>query len=102
MASKRQRAFCEALHAETGDRSRWTAIMTVAKRLKMDEEEAILLAAECAAADLVRLDVQGPPYRRLPASAILAWEGWMLLIKTCSTSSAPGDLRRLPRSRLPS
>ena len=79
MASKRQRAFCEALHAETGDRSRWTTIVAVAKRLEIDGREAILLAAECAEADLVRLDIKGPPYRLLPTFAILSGESWKLV-----------------------
>ena len=32
----------------------------MAKRLKMDAREAVLLAAEGAAADLVRLDIKDP------------------------------------------
>jgi hypothetical protein len=91
MANKRQRAFCEALHVEAGDRSRWTQIMAVAKRLDMDGREAVLLAAECAAADLVRLDIKGPPYRLLPTFAILSGEGWKLITPRPKTrTSATG------------
>ena len=100
MASKRQlRRFCEALHSEAGDRSRWTPIMAVAKRLDMDEQEAVLLAAECAAAGLVRLDIKGPPYRLLPASVILSEEGWALFTKPARTPSATGATKGRKRRR---
>jgi len=83
MASARSlRQFCEALHEETGGQSRWTTIVAVAKRTDMDVRRAILLAAECAAANLVRLDIKGPPYRLLPSSAILTEEGWALITRT--------------------
>ena len=45
----------------------------------MDVRVAILLAADCAAAGLVRLDIKGPPYRLLPSSAILTEVGWALI-----------------------
>ena len=61
---------------------RWATIADVAKRLGMDEREAILLAGECAEADYVRLDVKGPPYRQLPGSAILTEAGRQLLKKS--------------------
>jgi hypothetical protein len=51
----------------------------------VDVPEAILLAADCAASGLVRLDIKGPPYRLLPSSAILTEEGWALI-----RISAPG------------
>ena len=60
---------------------RWATIADVAKRLGMDEREAVLLAGECAEADYVRLDVKGPPYRQLPGSAILTEAGRQLLKK---------------------
>jgi hypothetical protein len=62
-----------------GELLRWATIARVAKRLGMDEREAAVLAGECAAADFVRLDVKGPPYRRLPGSAILSEAGRQLL-----------------------
>ena len=76
------RQFCEVLHEETGGRLRWTTIVAVAKRMNMDVRRAILLAADCAAAGLVRLDIKGPPYRLLPSSAILTEEGWALITRT--------------------
>ena len=60
-ARRTLRQFCEALHEETGDRSRWTTIVAVAKRMDLDVRRAILLAGDCAAARLVRLDIKGPP-----------------------------------------
>ena len=82
MASSRSRRpsaslrFCQALLEETGGEVlRWATIAEVAKRLGMDECEAILLAGECAEADYVRLDVKGPPYRILPGSTILTEAG---------------------------
>jgi hypothetical protein len=54
-------SFCQTLHAETGDRSRWTTIVAAAKRVDMDVRRAILLAADCAASNLVRLDIKGGP-----------------------------------------
>src|SRR5262245_6923790 len=72
--------FCRALHEETGGGLlRHATIARVAKRLRIDEDEAIVLAADCAEADLVRLDVKGPPYRQLPGSAMLDEKGWLLL-----------------------
>ena len=71
-----------------------TAIMVVARRMKMDGREAVLLAAECAEADLVRLDIQGPPYHRLPASAILSGEGWKLLTPRPKTKGATKGRKR--------
>jgi hypothetical protein len=76
MATAKQRRFCQALHEETGDLMRWATIMAVAKRLELDGRVAVLLAAECAAAGYVRLDVKGPPYALLPSSARLTEEGW--------------------------
>ena len=67
--------------------------MAVAKRLDIDGREAVLLAAECAAADLVRLDIKGPPYRLLPSSAILSEGGWALVTRAARTSSAPGTTK---------
>jgi hypothetical protein len=82
MASNRYRRFCQALLEETGGEVlRWATIADVAKRLGMDERDAILLAGECAEADYVRLDVKGPPYRQLPGSAILTEAGRQLLKK---------------------
>jgi hypothetical protein len=72
--------FCRALHEETGGGLlRYATIGRVAERLHLGEEEAIVLAADCAEADLVRLDVKGPPYRQLPGSAMLDEKGWLLL-----------------------
>jgi hypothetical protein len=72
--------FCRALHEETGGGLlRYAAIARVAKRLHIDEDEAIVLAADCAEANLVRLDVKGPPYRQLPGMAMLVDKGWLLL-----------------------
>ena len=102
MVTTKQRRFCQALQAETGDRSRWTLIMAVAKRLDMDGREAVLLAAECAAAELVRLDVKGPPYRLLPTFAILSGEGWKLITTPKAktrTSSASGATKGRKRRR---
>jgi hypothetical protein len=47
-----------------GEVLRWAAIAGVAKRLGIDEREAILLAGECAEADYVRLDVKGDRVQR--------------------------------------
>ena len=97
MASARfLRQFCEALHAETGGQSRWTTIVAVAKRMDMDVRRAILLAADCAAANLVRLDIKGPPYRLLPSSAILTEEGWVL---KAARASARGATKARTRRR---
>ena len=53
-ASRSRRFFCQALLEETGGEVlRWATIADVAKRLGMDEREAILLAGECAEADYV-------------------------------------------------
>jgi hypothetical protein len=72
--------FCRALHEETGGGLlRYAPIARVAKRLHIGGDEAIVLAADCAEADLVRLDVKGPPYRQLPSSAMLDEKGWLLL-----------------------
>jgi hypothetical protein len=57
--ARSHRQFCEALHEETDGRSRWTTIVAVAKRMDMDVRRAILLAADCAAANLVRVDIKG-------------------------------------------
>ena len=74
--------------------------MVIAKRLDMDGREAVLLAAECADADLVRLDVKGPPYQRLPTFAILSGEGWKLLTPRPKTrTSAPGATKGKKRRR---
>jgi hypothetical protein len=80
MPASRSRHFCQALLEVTGGEVlRWATIADVAKRLGMDEREAILLAGECAEADYVQLDVKGPPYRLLPGSAILTEAGRQLL-----------------------
>ena len=55
--------FCHTLHEETGGDMRWAIIMAVARRLDLDVRVAILLATECAAADLVWLDVRVRPMR---------------------------------------
>ncbi len=74
--------FCRALHEETGGGLlRHVTIARVAKRLRIAEDEAIVLAADCAEADLVRLDVKGPPYRQLPGAAMLDEKGWLLLTR---------------------
>ena len=87
MLSARCRRFCLAVDQECGGQLlRWATIAGVAKRLGIDEREAILLAGECAEAGYVRLDVKGPPYRLLPGSVILAEAGRQLLKK-------PGDRR---------
>jgi hypothetical protein len=91
------RLFCEALHEETGGRSRWTTIVAVAKRMDMDVRKVILLAADCAAAGLVRLDIKGPPYRLLPSSAILTDEGWALITKAPRTSAKDATKARKRR-----
>jgi len=75
--------FCRAIHEETGGGLlRYSAIARIAQRLKLDEREAIVLAADCAEADLVKLDVKGPPYRHLPNSAMLDEKGWLLIKKS--------------------
>ena len=72
--------FCRAIHEETGGGLlRYSTINRIARRLKMDEREAIVLAADCAEANLVKLDVKGPPYRQLPGSAMLDEKGWLLI-----------------------
>jgi hypothetical protein len=82
--------FCRALHdEETGGPLHWTLIATVARRLEMDEREAILLAGDCAAAGLVWLDVRGPPYAQLPSSARLTEKGWKSVIASKRPTSAP-------------
>ena len=35
--ARSHRQFCNALHEETGGRSRWTTIVAIAKRMDMDE-----------------------------------------------------------------
>jgi hypothetical protein len=50
-----------------------------AERLGTEEKAAIVLAAECAEAGYVRLDVKGPPYRQLPGWAILTEAGRQML-----------------------
>jgi len=47
-----------------------------------------VLAADCAEANLVKLDVKGPPYRQLPGSAMLDEKGWFL-IKRKKARSVP-------------
>ena len=80
MPASRSRRLCQALLEETGGEVlRWATIDGVAKRLGIDEREAILLAGACAEADHVRLNVKGPPYRLLPGSAILTEAGRQLL-----------------------
>ena len=79
MRRSRTHRFCQALHAETGGRMRFSTIAAVAKRLGISEEEAIVLAGDCAAAGLVRLDVKGPPYRQLPGHASLSEAGRRVL-----------------------
>jgi hypothetical protein len=79
--SPKQRRFCHALHEENDRLLRWATLMSIAERLKTDVRVAILLAAECAEAGLVRLDVKGPPYLQLPSSARLTEEGWKSLAK---------------------
>ena len=92
MPASRSRRFCQALLEETsGEVLRWATIADVAKRLGMDEHEAIVLAGECAEADYVRLDSKGPPSRILPGSAILTEAGRQLLKKS-------GDRRPSKRS----
>ena len=54
---------------------RYASIARVAKRLPINENEAIVLAANCAEAELVRLDIKGPPYRQLPGTAMLSEKG---------------------------
>lgn len=72
--------FCRALDQETGGRLlRYATIAAVGKRLGLKEGEAIVLAADCAAAGLVQLDVKGPPYRQLPGSAMLLEAGRRLV-----------------------
>jgi hypothetical protein len=61
--------------------------VTVAKRMDMDVRRAILQAADCAAANQVRLDIKGPPYRLLPSSAILTEDGWALITRAARTSA---------------
>ena len=70
----KHRQFCQALLKESGGVMRWAAIEGIARRLDLDVREAILLAAECATAGLVWLDVKGPPYLLLPSSARLSRE----------------------------
>ena len=95
MASARSlRQFCEALHEETGSRSRWTTIVAVARPLDMDVRVAILPAADCAAADLVWLDVKGPPYALLPSSARLTEEGWKSVLKRAAVKAKAASIVR--------
>lgn len=80
-ASHKLLRFCRALRdEERGGKLRWTTIATVAQRIALDEREAVLLAADCAAAGLVWLDVRGPPYAQLPSSARLTEKGWKSVI----------------------
>jgi hypothetical protein len=97
MATAKQRRFCQALHEETGGEMRWATIVSIARRLKMDVRVAVLLSAECAAADLVWLDVKGPPYALLPSSARLSEEGWKTVIK--GGTDRPSPRKRLSKSK---
>ena len=88
--------FCQALAEETRhDPLRWATIDAVAKRLGIASGVAILLAGECAAAGHVRLDIKGPPYRRLPGAALLTEEGRQLI----RSKGAPGRARRSGKAR---
>ena len=102
MASKptgRELRFCQALHAETGDRSRWTTIVAVAKRVDLDVGRAILVAAECAAEGYVQLDVKGPPYALLPASARLIERGWKVVMAPVKKPAARHRAGRQGKAR---
>ena len=92
-SSDRCRQFCEALQAEADNQLRWITIVAVAGRMGMGVREAILLAADCATSGYVQLDIEGPPYRLLPSSAILTEEGWAL-IRISASSAAKGNKRR--------
>ncbi len=81
MTSARLRRFCEALHFET-ERLRarrpvsgiyvqwWASIDTVARRMGIPHDEAIVLADDCAKAGLVRHDAVNTK-GRLPHSVSL-------------------------------
>ena len=57
-------------------RTTTTTIAALAARLGLEEDEVIVLAADCVAAGYVKLDVKGPPYVQLPGSAMLTDKGW--------------------------
>jgi hypothetical protein len=80
----RYRRFCEALAEESKGRPvPWSmAIDTIAKRLGISIDEAIVLADDCQLAGLYRHDV--PEHmrgKRLPHSVTLAAEWWKLLLR---------------------
>ena len=76
LSAGRHRRFCQALHEAGARRLRYTPIAALAGRLGLDERETIALAADCAAAGYVQLDVKGPPCTQLPGSAKLTDKGW--------------------------
>jgi hypothetical protein len=90
------RRFCEALAKECeGQPVTWSvAIDTIAKRLGISGDEAIVLADDCHQAGLVRHDV--PEHvrgRRLPHSVTLGSEDWKLLRRK-GRAKAPGGRSR--------
>ena len=76
LSTDRNRRFCRALYETSAGRLRYTTIAALAGRLGLEEDEVIVLAADCAAAGYVKLDVKGPPYARSPGSAMLTDKGW--------------------------
>jgi hypothetical protein len=69
LSAGRNLRFCQALHEAAASRRRYTTIAALARRLGLDEREAIALATDCAAAGYVQLNVKGPPYAQSPESA---------------------------------
>ena len=76
LSADRNRRFCRALYETSAGRLRYTTIAALAGRLGLEEDEVIVLAADCVAAGYVKLDVKGPPYVQLPGSAMLTDKGW--------------------------
>lgn len=82
LASARAQRFCSALATETRDRPNWwVAIQTVADRLGLEGDEAILIADECAASGYVMHDQsqhtsEAVKSSRLPHSVTLRPGGW--------------------------
>lgn len=91
LSADRNLRFCQALHEAAAGRLRYTTIAALAGRLGLDERETIALAADCAAAGYVQLDVKGPPYAQSPGSATLTDKGWRAVAKR-------SPLRRRPHS----
>jgi dihydrodipicolinate synthase/N-acetylneuraminate lyase len=66
-------------------------IAALAGQLGLNEREAIAQAADCAAAGYVQLDVKGPPYAKLPESAMLTDKGWRAVCKRSRRPPGPRE-----------